>query len=371
MTYKPKLLLVLLIFTAAAVQEDWRTARPGYQWSFPEDHWKRAGYKTEWWYFTGHLAAAEEPDHRFGYQFTLFRIGLRNGPAPIDSDWAAHEVIMGHAAVSDLATQKHVFSEVLYRATPLLGEFGSHPDPVIAWCRAPAGTEGKWTLSWNGKGFDFTMSDRVRGIALNLSTEPLKPLIFQGPNGYSPKGRRPGAASQYYSFTRLMTRGTLSVDGRTFQVQGQSWMDKEFGSNQLAENQVGWDWFSLQLEDGTELMLYRLRDSDGNTDFARGTRVSGNGEAHYLDPEDWQLEPTDSWKSPSTGSLYPSRWRVTLPQESLHLEVVPELADQENRGRLTPDLYYWEGAARVLDRGGREVGRGYVELTGYGARPPI
>ncbi len=141
-------------------------------------------------------------------------------------------------------------------------------------------------------------------------------------------------------------------------------MDKEFGSNQLDERQVGWDWFSLQLDDGREVMLYLLRDAAGRTDFARGTVVSRAGEARYLTREAWTVHPGGTWKSPSTGAAYPARWVVEIPGEGLRLEVVPEMADQENRGRLS----YWEGAVSVRDAGGSRVGRGYVELTGYGTK---
>ncbi|MDA2934210.1 carotenoid 1,2-hydratase [Acidobacteria bacterium AH-259-D05] len=348
-------------------------ARPDYSWSFPQDHWVHSGYRTEWWYFTGHLSSQQHPERRFGYQFTIFRIGLRPEPSPLDSKWATNGLIMGHAAISDLSGKRHVFSEILYREVSFLGGFGAYPESLIAWSLAPGGTSAWWRLFWNGEAFDFEMKDQVRGIAFALSTLPDKPLVFQGPNGYSRKGNRPGAASQYYSFTRLQTQGTLSIDGTTFQVEGHSWMDKEFGSNQLAENQVGWDWFSLQLEDGREMMLYHLRDKSGASDFARGTLVSSQGEVFNLKPEDWSLQVTGNWTSPDTGAVYPSRWKVSVPRANLHLEIIPLLAQQENRSRMLSNLYYWEGAVTILDREGKKVGQGYVELTGYGtnSRPPV
>ncbi|MGH2668721.1 MAG: lipocalin family protein [bacterium] len=243
----------------------------------------------------------------------------------------------------------------------------------MAWSRAPAGTDGTWTLRWNGEAFTFAMADRAVGLRFELATRPGKPLVFQGPNGYSRKGEDPTAASLYYSFTRLGTTGTLALDGKTWTVRGESWMDKEFGSNQLGERQVGWDWFSLQLTDGREIMLYRLRDRSGATDFARGTLVSASGVARYLAPDEWTVRATKTWKSPTTGAQYPARWTVELPAERLRLELLPELTDQENRSRLVRDLHYWEGAVAVLGSEGTPLGRGYVELVGYGTktRPAI
>lgn len=351
----------------------WKIAQPDYQWSFPKDHWSHSKYKTEWWYFTGHLQSQKRPHRRFGYQFTFFRIGILNQTESRKSLWATKNLIMGHAAISDLQTKQHFFSEVLYREIPLLGKFGLYPNPVIAWSQGPAGTDQKWTLSWNGKAFDFQVKDSRLGIGFELSTRPLKKLIFQGPNGYSLKGHIPSASSQYYSFTRLSTKGKLTLKNQNFLVEGESWMDKEFGSNQLAENQIGWDWFSLQLNDGSELMLYLLREYSGKIDFARGTWISKLGTTRYLKPGEWTLEVQSNWHSSKSKSLYPFGWIIHLPSENLQMEIVPELADQENRSQLLQNLNYWEGAVSIQNKRGEKLGRGYVELTGYGKnnRPPI
>ncbi len=361
--------LALLLAGVAWSADEWEPARPDYRWAFPQDHWARPGYRTEWWYLTGHLAA--DDGRRFGYQFTIFRVGLRREPPELASEWAAHNLVMGHAAVTDLGGRRHVFSELLYRETSLLGGFGRYPEPRLAWSRAPAGTDGEWTLRWNGQAFDVAMADQARGIAYRLGTRPLKPLVLQGPNGYSRKGGAATAASQYYSFPRLLTEGTLTLGGRALVVRGESWMDKEFGSNQLGEGQVGWDWFSLQLADGRDLMLYLLRDWTGRIDFAHGTLVSRAGEPRYLAASEFAVRPTRSWKSRASGAEYPAGWVVEVAGEGLRLEVAPELDDQENRSELVRDLFYWEGAVRLRGLDGSPVGRGYVELTGYGttARP--
>jgi predicted secreted hydrolase len=364
------LLAALFASSAADSVNTWKTAQPNYAWSFPQDHWARAGYKTEWWYFTGHLQA--ENGRRFGYQFTFFRIGVLPAPPALNSDWRASNIIMGHAAVSDLSEQEHRFSEVFYRAVPLLGGFGSYPEPVLAWSRGPAGTNADWRLLWNGEAFDFEMQDAAARFGFSLSTRPVKPLVLQGPNGWIRKGEGTSAASQYYSFTRLATTGQVTIDGTPYRVTGQSWMDKEFGSNQLSKQQIGWDWFSLQLDDQREIMLYLLRDQKGHVDVAGGTVVQPGGQVQYLSRDAFSVTVQERWKSAHTSGAYPSRWVIAIPGENLEVEVAPEIADQENRSRLLPNLYYWEGAV-IIRQGGQPMGKGYVELTGYGtsSRPAI
>lgn len=349
-----------------AAHTGWLSARPDYAWSFPRDHWSHPGYKTEWWYFTGQLEAGDPPGRRFGYQVTFFRVGVLPHRSALASDWATSNLVMGHLAVTDVAAGRHVFSELLYRTMPLLGGFGTPGDTLIVWSRAPAGTDARWTLRWTGDGFELAARDAARGIALALTAIPAKPLILQGPNGYSRKGDGPTAASLYYSYTRLETSGTLAIGTERFTVRGESWMDREFGSNQLGEDQVGWDWFSLQLEDGRELMLYALRDTSGAAGFASGTLIGPEGEVAYLERGAWTAEVTDRWRSRSTGTVYPAGWTITIPAHGVRLRVRPLVPEQENVSALVSGLHYWEGAVAVEDMTGRLAGRGYVELTGYG-----
>jgi len=358
---------------AAAEPAGWKIATPEFAWSFPRDHWAHPGYRTEWWYVTGQLASTTDPSRRYGYQFTIFRIGLLTGKPPLDSGWATSDLVMGHAAITDLAAGTHTFAEVLWRAAPPLGHFAAPGDRPIAWIRAAPGSEGRWTVDWDGEGFVFAMRDDVRGLALDLKTRPDKPLVFQGPNGFSRKGASPSAASHYYSFPRLTTTGSLTVGGRTETVAGTSWMDKEFGSSQLSASQVGWDWFSLQLDDGRDLMLYVLRRADGTPDYRNATIIGRDGAPRYAAPADWTATSTASWTSPRTRARYPARWTIEVPSEGLRLDVVPRLASQENVSRLSGGVVYWEGAVEVRGPAGRPIGRGYVELTGYGegSRPPI
>jgi predicted secreted hydrolase len=365
--------------TAAAIADPdaapggWAAAGPDRAWSFPADHWAHREFRTEWWYFTGHLSCADDPGRRFAYQFTLFRVGLLREPPRLDSDWSTGTLIMGHAAIADLEAGAHRFSDLLYRETPRLGEFGRHPDPVIAWVRPPPGTGSLWRLRHVGEGFELEMRDEARGMRLRLATVPLKPLVLQGPNGWSRKGEGPGAVSHYYSFTRLYTAGRLRAGPAECGAEGTSWMDHEFSSGQLLPQQVGWDWFGLRLDDGRDLMLYLMRRADGSVDYRFANLVDPAGRVAPLAEEDWSLRAVASWRSAETGTVYPARWTLEVPDAGLDMEIVPALADQENRGRVRGAPRYYEGAVEVRGRDGAILGRGHVELTGYGEnnRPPV
>jgi len=374
-------IVLLAAFAMPLAAGDWAPVVPGYEWSFPADHWSHPSFKTEWWYFTGHLAGEGDPQQRFGYQFTFFRVGLLPQTPALDSSWATSCLIMGHASITDVSHGTHLFSEVLWRDTPLFGGFGAYPDPLIASCLGPSGTAARWSLSAEGDGFRIRMADRGQGMALDLLVTPQKQMVFQGPGGLSRKGRDPGAASYYFSYTRLETAGTIAADGEDLAVTGTSWMDREFFSSELTGEQTGWDWFSIQFEDGRELMLYQLRHRDGTAAFGRGTWVSAAGEPVYLGMEqDWEMRVTDRWKSPETGISYPAGWILELDDpagaQPLRLAITPLAPDQENVSRRS-GLAYWEGAVTVRPAGAPAdappLGRGYVELTGYGEgnRPPV
>lgn len=349
----------------------WKYADPDFEWSFPRDHWAHPGYKTEWWYFTGQLADATDSTRRFGYQFTFFRVGILPDSLAMNSTWAVTDLVMGHAALTDIAAGEHRFSELVYRSNGFLGGFSPAGDTLVAWSRAPTGTDDIWNLRWDGQGFAFSAKDDRVGLWLELETLQTKPLMFQGPNGYSRKGASPTAASMYYSLPRLATSGTIAFDGREYAVSGESWMDKEFGSNQLGEDQVGWDWFSLRLHDGRDLMLYLLRDSEGAVDFSRATMNSPQGDTRYMGQEEFQVEVVDTWRSQETGAEYPTSWRIEIPAEDLSLTLTAEVREQENVSQLVPNLFYWEGTVTINDSSGTTIGLGYVELTGYGSAVPL
>jgi predicted secreted hydrolase len=374
MRCSPALALVLLAGgMASAASDGFQPAAPGYRWAFPRDHWKHDGYRTEWWYFTGRLTSVDPPGRELGYQLTFFRVGLLPEKPPLDSPWATANLVMVHAAVSDLTGGAHPFTEVLWREMPYLGGFADFPRHPLAWARSAPGTPGRWTLDLAGDAFELSVEDRARGLAYRLRARPERPLVFQGPGGLSRKSSREGFASLYYSFTRLATEGTVTVGGQTWRVSGLSWMDREIGSSQLAPSQVGWDWFALHLADGRDLMLYLLRREDGGIDFARGTLVAADGGVRWLAAGEFTVRPDRAWRSSASGTTYPAGWKVEVPSAGISLTVNPALADQENRSALSGGVSYWEGAVRAVGRDGAPAGEGYVELTGYDrrSRPPI
>jgi predicted secreted hydrolase len=350
----------------------WHPADPAHRWEFPRDHHAHPDLRNEWWYFTGTVAAADDPARRFGYQLTFFRIGLLPTPPALDSTWTTGQAVMAHAAITDVARGEHLFTELLWRATPLLGGFGAPPDPVLAWARAPPGTDARWSVALESSGFRLAMRDDARGMALDLALRPEKPIVLEGPNGFSRKATAEGFASLYYSITRLATEGTLTSGGRTWRVRGESWMDQEVGSSQLAPGLVGWDWWGLRLADGRDLMLYVLRRADGGADWRSATLVERDGAVRLLAPDAWTVAARGTWQSPR-GARYPSGWDVAVPGEGIRVRVEPLVVGAENRSSVGGGFGYWEGPVRLTGPDGRPAGEGYVELTGYGegARPPI
>ncbi|WP_163994325.1 lipocalin-like domain-containing protein [Pyxidicoccus caerfyrddinensis] len=325
---------------------------------FPEDHGPHPEFRTEWWYWTGNLET--EDGRAFGYQFTLFRSALAPEAPQRASAWGARQVYLGHFTVSDVAGSGFHASERFSRSALELAGASARPFKVWLedWQAASVG-EATWPVRLHAE------TDEV---ALELLLEPGKPPVLQGDRGLSQKGPERGNASYYYSMTRMPSRGTVRVDGRTYEVKGESWMDREWSTSALGADQVGWDWFSLQLSDGSELMYYQLRRKDGTSDrFSSGTWVPPPGAASSepvrVSREDVRVEVLDTWKSPRSGGQYPSRWRLRVEKLGLDVTVTPKLADQE----LPVSVLYWEGAVSL--EGTREgkplTGRGYVELTGY------
>lgn len=381
MPSKRKIAAVLLAAFAAsriapAEPDTWLPADPEQVWSFPRDLYAHPHQKTEWWYLTGIVMPTDDPSRLFGFELTFFRLGLRPQAPDLDSAWATNSVVMVHLALTDVKSGHHLFSEVLYRSIPLLGGFGAPPDPVIAFARAPAGTDALWTLSLerdHGTAFHLQARDDAKGVFVDLSARTDRPPVLEGPNGFSRKSDLPGYASLYFSYPRLATAGVLAVGESRYSVNGTSWMDREFGSSELAPNQVGWDWFGLRLSDGRDLMLYVLRKADGTPDHKAATLVARNGSVRSLGSAEWNATPLSQWKSEVTQATYPSGWSIDVPSENLHIRVVPSVAGAENVSSLVPGLAYFEGPVQITDSAGANAGEGYVELTGYGklARPPI
>jgi len=349
-------LIILLAVGAAGVETvDFQPAQPGRAFQFPRDHGAHPDFKTEWWYYTGSLKSIE--GETFGYQLTFFRVGLKK-PAPgAHSAWRADTVYFAHLAVTDPSRGEFAFREVAQRGA--MGLAGAEPDRLTVWI-------DDWRVE--SRGAEHHLRAAKDGIGLDLTLTPLKPPVLHGEGGYSRKSATAEVASHYYSITRLATKGTLTLGERTLEVTGTSWFDREFSTSQLAPEQVGWDWFSLQLSDGVDLMLYVMRLKDGTLDRASsGTLVDREGRARHLDLDDFQIKATGTWSSPHSQATYPSGWQIKLPDAGYTLTLEPTLADQELRPGGRSPIIYWEGQVKVRGTQNQETlsGQGYVELTGY------
>jgi predicted secreted hydrolase len=349
-------MLVLLIALPLAGQ--YQQALPGYSYEFPRDHFDHPDYKTEWWYYTGNLKATD--GHRFGFELTFFRQGAtREEEKP--GDWNVRDIFFAHLALSDIDGGRFYHTERLNRAGP--GLAGASLPLQKVW-------NGNWQVQWS------TGQQNLQAIAddftLHLQMTSHKPPVIHGKKGISQKGAGAGNASHYISFTRLLTSGTIELNGRTYAVEGTSWMDHEFFSSGLDKDEVGWDWLSLQLADNTELMLYRLRHKDGSVDpFSSGTYVDANCKSTYLGARDFTMTPAGStFASPITKAVYPIAWRINIPVLALDMQISTPLPSQELASSNTAGLSYWEGAIAITGtRGGTPIsGVGYLEMTGY-AKP--
>ncbi len=327
--------------------------------TFPLDHAAHPEYQTEWWYYTGNLDDAQ--GNEYGFQFTIFRSALTPTMPERDSDLATNQIYMAHFAVSDGADNRHYSFERFSRGAGGLAGATSEP-ALTVWLEdwrvtQPAPDQMRIEAA--------TTTEDGEPIAIDLRLQETRPPVLHGDAGLSQKGPEAGNASYYYSLVGLETSGTLNLRGRTVEVMGQSWMDHEFGTSALSGNAVGWDWFSLQLEDGTALMLAQIRTVDGGAigDF-EGTLIQADGSQQTITPADFTLEVLDEWTSPTSGVTYPARWRLQAPTYALDLEITPLIQDQE----MKVSYMYWEGAVSATGTlaGAPTQGRGYVELTGYG-----
>jgi predicted secreted hydrolase len=354
------LLLLCGTVVPAAQRTEFKIATAPYTFHFPRDHFAHDAYRSEWWYFTGHLQAAD--GRRFGYELTFFRIGIQPEAshwAKAQSKWYVYQLYPAHFAITDVAAHRFVYYETLARDA--LGQgFASQRSLEV---RANG-----WTLTGNDAVRPVLhLLARVQGSALDLTLHSAKLPAINGQGGISRKGPCPSCASHYYSFTRLATRGTILGDGTRYPVSGISWMDHEYGSDELTPNQSGWDWFAIQLNGGPEIMLYRLREKNGTTTpQSSGSFVSSNGTVRHLRLSDFSIVATGSWRSPATHALYPSGWRIRIAGMRRALDLTPVMRDQELMGTSAPT--YWEGDVDVRDaQTGAPLGAGYVELTGYAA----
>ena len=329
---------------------------------FPNDHGPHPGYRTEWWYYTGNLQ--NDAGAPYGFQLTFFRRQIspphaqNRWPTP-HSAWRTQQVYIGHAAVSDISNKKYLPSEQIAREALGIAGVAQKADETTIFIK-----------NWSAKIETGThlLKAAADDFSYEITLQPLKPPVLHGSAGYSRKGSAAERASCYYSATRLSTEGTLTLDGKTMPVKGLSWMDHEFSTAPLEPGIIGWDWFSLQLSDQSEIMLFQLRNESGGLHPASsGTFIDPAGKSRHLTRENLSVEILDHWKSPKSGAIYPAQWRVTVFPLAIQLTVKANMPDQEMQTPGSTGVTYWEGSVAANGRvGNRTVeGMGYVELTGY------
>jgi predicted secreted hydrolase len=330
--------LSLGILPLAGSDFQYREAMPGYRYQFPRDHFEHEDFRTEWWYYTGNVTGAG--GERFGFELVFFREGERH-PTEDKSAWAVQNLYLAHAALTDAKGKRFSYDERLNRAGP--GVAGASFERQRIW-------NGNWSSQWDrGK---QTLDAVTEHFRFHLQLTPAKPFVIQGENGVSQKAEGKGRASHYVSFPLLEVSGTIN----SVAVKGRAWMDHEWFTEQLASDQVGWDWFSVQLDTKTELMLFELRRKDGSIDpYSSGTFIDEKGMAKHLRREDFSLQPLSLWHK------YPVAWRVRVPSLNIDLVCRAVLPDQELRSKSRAGNY-WEGA---VDYSGSQTGVGYLEMTGY------
>ena len=346
-----------ITLTSALANDDtvgYRRANKLRDFKFPSDHGAHPGFKTEWWYYTGNLHT--ESGREFGFQFTIFRSAVRPDTTQGESTWASNDIYMGHFTVTDIKSGKFYASERFSRSGNQLA--GAVADPFYVWLE-------DWQVKLDGESspdgrMPVMLIARAEDAELELHLAPLKPIVLQGDKGLSQKSSAAGNASYYYSMTRLDSKGTVKIGNNSFEVTGLSWMDREWSTSALGKDQVGWDWFSLHLPDGRDLMYYQLRLTDGSPDpLSKGVIVEPDGTKKEFTAADIELSVQDYWDSP-LGGTYPSAWTLNVERLGIALNLKSLLPNQE----LDVTVRYWEGAVSVKTGSG-DTGRGYVEMTGY------
>jgi predicted secreted hydrolase len=322
---------------------------------FPLDHGPHPNFRHEWWYLTGHL---DTPDGEpFGFELTFFRFALKPlsaAPSEPQSAWRSRQIYMAHFAVSDISAKQFLVSE--HFARDALGLAGAQADPFRV-------SLDDWSLTATPDSKSWRLIAADKNYALDIEMDPAAPIMLNGDAGFSRKADAEGAASYYYSIPRMNAHGKLTRDGKSLDVKGTVWLDREWGSGALGADQQGWDWFALQMNDGSALMFYALRKRSGERDaHSAGTWLAPDGRTLALSNDDVQIDSTAEWTSPR-GTRYPARWHVRVPKLALDVDIQPRLANQE----LNTSTRYWEGASLV--KGTRDSkaieGKAYVELVGY------
>jgi predicted secreted hydrolase len=315
--------------------------------AFPRDHGAHPEFRIEWWYVTGWLQAAGTP---LGFQVTFFRARPEEQDAN-PSRFAPRQVLVAHAALADPALGRLLHDQRAARDALELA--GAATEGTRVWV-------DDWSLALEGGAYRSRIA--ARDFALELEFAPSGEVLAQGEAGFSRKGHRPHEASYYYSRPHLAVRGSVARKGGRLEVRGRAWLDHEWSSAYLAPEAAGWDWAGINLENGAALMAFRMRARAGGTHYAGGTLRSAGGSVRAFAPGEIVFEPVRTWRSPRTGVSYPVEMKLAAGKSEWRL--APLMDDQELDARASTGTIYWEGATRAL-QGGREAGRGYLELTGY------
>lgn len=335
---------------AASAGFPYREALPGYRYAFPRDHFEHPDFRTEWWYYTGNLR--DPAGKRFGFELVFFRQGRRSLPVENRSAWRVDDLYLAHLALTDIDGGRFYSEERLNRAGP--GLAGASFERQRVW-------NGNWSAQWDGE--RQTLDAVGSAFRFHLALAPATPPVIHGIGGVSQKAAGAGKASHYVSFPKLEAAGSVELGNARYSVTGTAWMDHEWFTHQLDASQVGWDWFSVQLDDGRELMLFELRTKSGAIDAnSSGTYIDARGAAHHLTAAAFSLRPERYWISPKTKTRYPVSWRIAVPSLALNLRCDAALDGQELAAAGAGGPAYWEGAVRYSGSAG---GVGYLEMTGY------
>ncbi|EGV33481.1 Protein of unknown function DUF2006 [Thiorhodococcus drewsii AZ1] len=324
---------------------------PGRTLVFPGDEGAHPGFRTEWWYVTGWLTLPDGSP--LGFQVTFFRVRTGIGEDN-PSAFAPRQLILAHAAIADPRLGRLRHDQRAARVG--FGRAGYATEGARVWL-------GDWSFEQTGERYEARVN--ADDFAYTLALVPDGPPMLNGDEGFSLKAPDQGNASYYYSRPQLQVEGSLTLDGHRKTVTGHAWMDHEWSSAYIPEGAEGWDWVGLNLDDGGAIMAFQMRKPDGEALWASATLRSPDGRTEALSPEQIAFTPVREWRSPRTGIDYPVEWRLRLGTRQFILR--PLMDDQELESRRSTGTIYWEGAVRLLEAG-REIGRGYLEMTGYGEK---
>ncbi|HEY2188033.1 MAG TPA: carotenoid 1,2-hydratase [Caldimonas sp.] len=332
-------------------------ASPTRSLAFPADFGAHPASRTEWWYVTGALDSGQRT---WGFQVTFFRVPTSLGGAET-SRFKAKQLLFAHAAVSDVAEARLRHDQRIARAGFGIAEASTADTAVVL--------DG-WRLTRDGAGgssrYTAQATSESAGFAVDLVLAAAEPVMLQGDSGWSRKGPGVEQFSRYYSEPQLAARGRLAIDGRSFAVEGRAWLDHEWSDAYLDPQATGWDWIGMNLDDGGALMAFRIRRSDGSTLWSGGSYRPRGGSVRSFAAGEVVFAPGRTWTSTATRARYPVEWQVATPIGSFGVRALFD--DQELDSRASTGTIYWEGLSLFVDAGGRRVGRGYLEMTGYAAR---